>query len=123
MSKDWDGNILNAKESDKGEKISYNTNTGIYTYDTSGTYGQEDYTVRERKDGTSDVYVKSDSDKYHSHDHIDKDGNLLESYHDYLLSLLSDDEINFEIFETNEQCVDEISHLLKNKPKTLRKRP
>lgn len=81
----WFGGIFDAKESDS-EKLSEEGADGNYTYEKSGTYGQSDYTVRERDDGTYDVYVKSDSEKGHSHDHIDADGNLLDRYHDCLLS-------------------------------------
>lgn len=82
----WFGSIFDAKES-KSEELSKEGKDGNYTYDKSGTYGQSDYTVRERKDGTYDVYVKSASEKGHSHDHVDSKGNLLEKYHDCLLSL------------------------------------
>ena len=55
----------------------------------NGTYGKCDYTVRERNDGTGykDVYIHSDSERLHSHDVIDNDGNIVASYHDYLLYL------------------------------------
>ena len=59
----WFGGIFNAKESEC-ETLS-----------------------NEGKDGTYDVYVKSDSSKGHSHDRIDSDGNLLDKYHDCLLSV------------------------------------
>ena len=75
----WNGSIYDARESET-EEI-HETATDM-EYD-SGTYGQSDYTVRDRGDGTSDVYVASDSDKGHSHDHIDNEtGDLLDSYHD-----------------------------------------
>lgn len=99
----WFGSIFDAKES-KDEKLSEGKD-GNYTYNKSGTYGQSDYTVRERKDGTYDVYVKSDSEKGHSHDHIDSKGNLLDRYHDYLLSLyLLRDYLNSELYK-EEQTV------------------
>lgn len=78
----WFGDIFGARES-KTEEISGQGPDGNYEYP-SGTYGQKEYTVRERSDGTSDLYVVSDSEKGHSHDHIDAEGNLLDSYHDYL---------------------------------------
>ena len=59
----WFGGIFNAKESEC-ETLS-----------------------NEGKDGTYDVYVKSDSSKGHSHDRIDSNGNLLDKYHDCLLSV------------------------------------
>lgn len=71
----WFGGIFEARES-KDEELSDEGPDGNYTYDKSGTYGQSDFTVREREDGTSDVYISSDSDRGHSHDHIDAEGNL-----------------------------------------------
>lgn len=82
----WFGGIFDARESES-ETLSNEGKDGNYTYDKSGTYGQSDYTVRERNDGTYDVYVKSDSSKGHSHDRIDSNGNLLNNYHDCLLSV------------------------------------
>lgn len=79
----WFGSIFEARES-KDEELSDEGPDGNYTYDKSGTYGQSDFTVREREDGTSDVQISSDSDKGHSHDHIDAEGNLLEHYHDLI---------------------------------------
>lgn len=97
----WFGSIFDAKESSK-EELSSEGKDGNYTYSESGTYGQSDYTVREREDGTFDVYVKSDSDKGHSHDHIDSNGNLLDSYHDCLLSLyLLRDYLDYELHKEN----------------------
>ena len=84
----WFGSIFDAKES-KEEDAPKEGKDGNYTYDKSGTYGQSDYTVRERGDGTYDVYIESDSEKEHSHDRIDADGNLLDQYHDYLQYLYS----------------------------------
>lgn len=57
---------------------------GNYKYKNSGTYGRTEYTVRERSDGTKDVYIVSDSGKCHSHTLIDEDGNVIEKYHEYL---------------------------------------
>ena len=65
----WFGSIFSARESKDEELVE--EYDGNYKYNKSGTYGQSDYTVREREDGTSDVYIKSDSDRGHSHDHID----------------------------------------------------
>ena len=84
----WKASIFNARESES-ENLSEEGPDGNYTYDKSGTYGHSDYTVRERGDGTYDVYIESDSEKEHSHDRIDADGNLLDQYHDYLQYLYS----------------------------------
>lgn len=114
MGKDWDANIESARES-KSENLSSPGSDGNREYD-SGTYGQKDYTVRERTDGSYDVYVKSDSNKHHSHDRVDKDGNLLENYHDYLLSrlsILTNDELEYVLFASNNDCVKEVINLLK----------
>lgn len=59
----------------------------IIIYNKFGTYDQSNYTVRERWYETYDVYVKSDLEIGHSHDRIDSDGNLLDKYHDCLLSV------------------------------------
>lgn len=84
----WTGNIREAKEGKRGETLSDADEFGNYTYVESGTYGQSDFTVRKRdNDNTFDVYIESDTPKLHSHDHIDADGNLLDDYHDCLLSL------------------------------------
>lgn len=114
----WDGSIFDAKESEDEELEE--GKDGNYTYNKSGTYGQSDFTVRERKDGTYDVYTKSDSDKNHSHDHIDKDGNLLDSYHDELVSRLlkiTREEISNISYSTTEECIDDIYSMLEQKPK------
>lgn len=42
---------------------------------------------KEGKDWTYDVYVKLDSSKWHSHDHVGLDKNLLDKYHNCLLSI------------------------------------
>ena len=87
MSEPWDGNIETAREAEDQE-LSETQSDGNREYE-NGTYGQSDYTVRERDDGSGlyDVYIESDSEKGHSHDVIDADGNLIASYHDYLLYL------------------------------------
>lgn len=79
----WDGNIDTARESGIYGSTQ-ETSDGNREY-SNGTYGQNDYTVRERSDGTYDVYTTSDSDRGHSHDRIDSDGNLIDSYHDYIM--------------------------------------
>jgi hypothetical protein len=89
----WDANIETSRESNS-QTLSEAGYDGNREYE-NGTYGQSDYTVRDRGDGTSDVYVFSDSEKEHSHDLIDNStGDLLESYHDYLLSLKEMKELN-----------------------------
>ena len=87
MGNPLDGNIFSSKESEN-QQISGPGYDGNYSYP-NGTYGQSDYTVRERNDGSgySDVYCKSDSSRGHSHDVIDKYGNIIDSYHDYLIYL------------------------------------
>lgn len=48
-----------------------------------------DWTLKyeEWNDWTYDVYVKLDSSKWHSHDRVGSDENLLDKYHDCLLSI------------------------------------
>ena len=96
MSKEpWNGNIDTADESQE-ETVSETGYDGNREY-SNGTYGQSDYTVRERgNSGIYDVYIESDSEKGHSHDVIDSEGNLIASYHDFLcryLELLSYEEL------------------------------
>lgn len=113
----WFGSIFDARES-KTETLSEEKPDGTREYP-SGTYGQSDYTVRERSDGTSDVYCKSDSPSGHSHDHIDANGNLIESYHDYVLHTLKQltyDELQeVEAKSTNEYVKRSARMLLMNK--------
>ncbi len=92
MGKDfWSGSIESAYEN-KNESLSDPGYDGNKTYE-SGTYGQKDYTVRERSDGNYDVYIKSDSESGHSHDLIDSDGNIIENYHDYIFPKIQDELI------------------------------
>lgn len=115
MENKWDADISTANESNGGN-LSEPGSDGNRQYN-SGTYGQDDYTVRERSDGTYDVYIKSDSSKGHSHDRVDKDGNLLDNYHDYLLSRLStltDEELEYISFASNNECINEIVNILKH---------
>lgn len=119
----WFGSIFDAKES-KEEDAPKEGKDGNYTYDKSGTYGQSDYTVRERQDGTFDVYVKSDSEQGHSHDHIDKDGNLLDNYHDIMVNRLfaiSEEELSDVAYLSNVQCIMEVEKDLKAKTKVRRR--
>lgn len=72
-----------------------------YKYKNSGTYGQTEYTVRERSDGTKDMYIVSDSGKSHSHTLIDKDGNVIETYHEYLdyySELMNESNVRRKVF-------------------------
>ncbi len=119
----WFGSIFDAKES-KEEGAPEEGKDGNYTYSKSGTYGQSDYTVRERKDGTYDAYVESDSESGHSHDHIDKYGNLLDNYHDSIINRLyriSEEELSNITYLSNEQCIIEIKKDLKAKTKIKRR--
>lgn len=119
----WNGSIFDAKES-KEEDAPKEGKDGNYTYGKSGTYGQSDYTVRERQDGTYDVYVDSDSEKGHSHDHIDKDGNLLDNYHDIMVNRLfaiSEEELSNVAYLSNAQCIMEVEKDLKAKTKVRRR--
>ncbi len=119
----WFGSIFSARESKSGESPSEGYD-GNYTY-SNGTYGQSDYTVRERSDGTFDVYIASDSSRGHSHHRIDKDGNILETYHDYLfieLSQFSNDELKEIASLTNNETVAYIANsLIDNEILTLKK--
>lgn len=99
----WFGSIFNARECED-EELSKEGSDGNYTYDKSGTYGQSDFTVREREDGTSDVYVKSDSERGHSHDHIDSDGNLLDHYHDMIFRKIAN--LSYEELQLLEATTD-----------------
>ena len=94
MRDPWDGNIETARESTTQE-LSSPGYDGNREYE-NGTYGQDDYTVRERSDesGLSDVYVLSDSEQGHSHDVIDSNGNIVESYHDYLNFIINEFELS-----------------------------
>lgn len=115
MSGNWDGNIEDARES-VSENLSSEGSDGNRTYSESGTYGQSDYTVRERGDGKSDVYVKSDSSKGHSHDVIDDNGNIIAKYHDYALSILeslSFSELQYlEAISNNKYIKNSAKHLM-----------
>ena len=57
----WFANIFTARESSNDELEE--EKDGNYKYKNSGTYGQTEYTVGERSDGTKDVYIVSDSGK------------------------------------------------------------
>lgn len=119
----WFGSIFDAKES-KEEDAPKEGKDGNYTYSKSGTYGQSDYTVRERKDGTYDVYVESDSESGHSHDHIDEDGNLLDNYHDIMVNRLfaiPDAELSDIEYVSNDQCIIIVEKDLKAKTKVRRR--
>lgn len=49
----WNGSIHTARES-RNDNAQEGPD-GNYEYSSSGTYGQSDYTVRERKDGSYDI--------------------------------------------------------------------
>ena len=118
----WNASIFDAKES-KEEEAPKEEKDGNYVYGKSGTYGQSDYTVRERKDGTYDVYVESDSEKGHSHDRIDKDGNLLDNYHDCLMNRLFafSEELSDIEYVSNDECIIIVEKDLKAKTKIRRR--
>ena len=88
MENKWDGDIDKTRESEN-ETAKDDGYSGNKEY-SNGTYGQAEYTVRERADGSglSDVYIKSDSEKGHSHDVIDEKGNLIATYHDFLVEYI-----------------------------------
>ena len=115
----WFGGIFDADESESEDPVE--GNDGNYYY-SNGTYGQSDYTVRERSDGTYDVYVSSDSDRGHSHDHIDSDGNLLDSYHDFIFDKikdLSNEELELLKNITEDEMVLYVINELKSSSKKL----
>ena len=48
-----------------------------------------------------DVYIVSDSGKSHSHTLIDKDGNVIETYHEYLdyySELMNESNVRRKVF-------------------------
>ena len=53
----WFANIFTARESSNDELEE--EKDGNYKYKNSGTYGQTEYTVRERSDGTKTTIYKS----------------------------------------------------------------
>ena len=106
----WNGNIDTARESKSGEKPVEGKDGNRYYK--NGTYGQNDFTVRPREDGRFDVYIESDSKKRHSHDEIDKNGNITGKYHDYLydaLSMFTREELEAIMTLTNNELVAQIS--------------
>jgi hypothetical protein len=110
----WDGNIETTREA-SSQSLSEAGYDGNREYE-NGTYGQSDYTVRDRGDGTSDVYITSDSDRGHSHDLIDNEtGEIIASYHDYLSILLP-----FMSFEELADLKDYILNQEKQKSLVLR---
>lgn len=98
----WNADIRTARES-KYDQLSEEGPDGNREY-SNGTYGQSDYTVRSNDDGYFDVYIRSDSEKEHSHDAIDKDGNFVANYHDYLLDVLSKEELIFLSKQLKDEC-------------------
>lgn len=96
----WNGDIHTAREADEGDTLHYDGSTGNEVYDNSGTYGQDEFTVRKREeDDFYDVYIESDTKKHHSHDVVDEYGNLIDSYHDYLIR---QNELLDNIYDENE---------------------
>ena len=85
----WDADITTAWESKKDDLSDYDY-CGNRTYEQTGTYGQVDFTVRQDKNNPdySDVYTKK-PDGTHTHDIIDKNGNLVKNCHDYRAELIS----------------------------------
>lgn len=85
----WNASIFSARESNDENEELVEDPDGNYRYTQSGTYGQSDFTVRERETDDEDekkiydVYIESDSEKEHSHSVIDEDGNILETYHEF----------------------------------------
>lgn len=124
MSKqpDWNGNIDTARESGKYGSPQ-ETSDGNREYP-NGTYGQKEYTVRSIGGGKSAVFIESDSDRLHAHYEIDKDGNIITKYHDFMM--LNENVINFEqlFYVTEEDCLEAANEILQqsSKPKTLSKR-
>lgn len=116
MDNRWDGNIETARESGY-DNLSEPGADGNRTYDISGTYGQSDYTVRQRNDGTSDVYTSNpDSPRLHTHDQIDRYGNILNNFHDYLvdnIEMFSEFELNHIVSISSKKLLMEISNLLR----------
>lgn len=108
----WNANIETAREN-KREQLSEVGSDGNRTYSPSGTYGQSDFTVRSRGNGLSDVFIKSDSDKEHSHDVVDSHGNIVARYHDYLIGVFSLEELSAIATMTKEECHSHIKQMLK----------
>lgn len=109
---DWDANIETARESGYSD-LSEPGADGNREYP-NGTYGQSDYTVRERSDGTFDLYTKNG--EKHGHDRLDAEGNLIESYHDYLIEklfMLNKEQLRYILSKTNSECIAEITEMLK----------
>ena len=122
MAEPWDADINTARES-QDEELSEPGYDGNQEYSESGTYGQPDYTVREREDGTFDVYIASDSERGHSHDHVDSDGNILDHYHDYInliLSNLTSEQLDYISSKTTNECVKIVVEELQNSKKRIR---
>lgn len=104
---DWDGNIDTAREGEKygSPKETYDGNREY----PNGTYGQNEYTVREIGGGKLAVFIKSDSDRKHSHDVIDEEGNLIESYHDFVIMNLYYEPM---LYGTEEECIEAAARVL-----------
>jgi len=116
---DWNGNIDTARESGKygSARETYDGNREY----PNGTYGQNEYTVRSIGGGRSAVFIESDSDRNHSHDVIDEDGNIVARYHDYVMMNLNYEQI---LYATEEECLETATEVLEQSSgaKTLTKR-
>ena len=117
---DWNGNIDTARESGKygSPQETYDGNREY----PNGTYGQNEYTVRSIGGGRSAVFIESDSDRNHSHDVIDEDGNIVERYHDFNMTYLDKVDFSQISFYSDEECLEQAEKILMSKPKTLGKR-
>lgn len=119
---DWNGNIDTARESGRygSPQETYDGNREY----PNGTYGQNEYTVRSIGGGKSAVFIESDSDRNHSHDVIDDDGNIVERYHDFIMR--NENMMNFEqlFYATEEECLEAATEILQqsSKSKTLNKK-
>ena len=116
---DWNGNIDTARESGRygSPKETYDGNREY----PNGTYGQNEYTVRSIGGGRSAVFIESDSDRNHSHDVIDEDGNIVERYHDFIMMNLNYEQM---LYPTEEECLETATEVLQQSSgaKTLTKR-
>ena len=116
---DWNGNIDTARESGRygSPQETYDGNREY----PNGTYGQNEYTVRSIGGGRSAVFIESDSDRNHSHDVIDEDGNIVERYHDFIMMNLNYEQM---LYATEEECLETATEVLQQSSgeKTLTKR-
>ncbi|MBQ3020909.1 MAG: hypothetical protein IJD92_01635 [Bacilli bacterium] len=114
----WDGNIDTARESQYETPVE-NPYDGTREY-SNGTYGQNDYTVREIGNGEYALYIKSDSEKTHDHWLIDENGDIIEKYHDFRIENSIFEDIN--TLSNQEFLIKANQYLETEKPKTLCKK-